>query len=295
MLKHQRFGVEIEMTGITRAAAARAISRVLGDLGYSNEGGPYFAWSVVDQKGRKWMLVRDSSILVEDDTNPFDSQQVELVTPVLEYEDLDLLRTVVNALRQAGAVVNESCGIHVHVDASHHTAKSLRNLVILFWTKQDLIYRALQVNNRRLNFCRPLGRDLFERFVRVRGADMERLADAWYIEDYDRHARYHETRYHGLNLHSVWYRGTIEFRFFNGTLDADKITAYVQFCLAMSAKAIAANNGFYHERVDATAPDAPKRWQTWLYNLGLRGDEFKNARRHLSVGMKQPPAVVWAA
>lgn len=36
--------------------------------------------------------------------------------------------------------------------------------------------------------------------------------------------KYHESRYNGLNLHSYWHRGTVEFRHHHGTTDPEKIT-----------------------------------------------------------------------
>jgi hypothetical protein len=59
-----KFGVEIEMTGITRAAAALALEPVLQGLSYHN-GGAYDTYSVPDDDGRSWKLVSDGSIRSE--------------------------------------------------------------------------------------------------------------------------------------------------------------------------------------------------------------------------------------
>lgn len=47
-------------------------------------------------------------------------------SPKLEYSEMGKLQEVVRTLRHAGAVVNGSCGMHVHVDASKHTPQSLK-------------------------------------------------------------------------------------------------------------------------------------------------------------------------
>lgn len=51
-IKTQKFGVEIECTGLTRADAAKAIGKVLGS---STEyfGGSYDKYYICDDKGRK--------------------------------------------------------------------------------------------------------------------------------------------------------------------------------------------------------------------------------------------------
>ena len=48
-IKTRRLGVEIEMTGITRCAAAKAIQKVLGGS-IDHEGGTYDKYTVGDDK-----------------------------------------------------------------------------------------------------------------------------------------------------------------------------------------------------------------------------------------------------
>lgn len=51
-IKTQKFGVEIECTGLARAAAARAIGKVLGKTP-EHFGGSYDKYYISDDKGRK--------------------------------------------------------------------------------------------------------------------------------------------------------------------------------------------------------------------------------------------------
>jgi hypothetical protein len=59
-----------------------------------------------------------------------------------------------------------------------------------------------------------------------------------------------------VNLHNIWYRGTVEFRWFNSTLHAGKVKAYVQFVLALAAKAIKARSASAKRR--PFAPETAK-------------------------------------
>ena len=75
---------------------------------------------------------------------------------------------------------------------------------------------------------------------------MAALADTWYGSqnaDYGRSAHYNESRYHMLNLHATFTKGTIEFRLFqfdapsgdkNNGLHAGQLKSYIQLCLALS-------------------------------------------------------------
>ncbi len=83
-----------------------------------------------------------------------------------------------------------------------------------------------------------------------------------------------------MNLHNVWFRGTIEFRLFNSTLHAGKIKAYIQFCLALGSKAIESRRAF-SARSEFNPATAKYDFRVFLLHLGMIGDEFKTARLHL--------------
>ena len=60
-IKTRKFGIEIEMTGLTRSQAAKAMANVL-DGRVEHEGGSYDKYVVTDAKNRKWAVVYDGSI-----------------------------------------------------------------------------------------------------------------------------------------------------------------------------------------------------------------------------------------
>ena len=63
-MKTQRFGIEIELTGIKRMEAAKVIAKYYGTI-EEYVGGAYNAYEVPTGDGRKWKVVRDSSIQAE--------------------------------------------------------------------------------------------------------------------------------------------------------------------------------------------------------------------------------------
>lgn len=73
-----------------------------------------------------------------------------MVSPILRYGDIETLQEIVRALRREGAFANDSCGIHVHVDAAAHTPKTLRTLSNIVASKEELLYRALGVGRSRV-------------------------------------------------------------------------------------------------------------------------------------------------
>ena len=145
-IKQQKYGVEVECTGLTREAAAKAISKVLGGA-TEHLGGTYDKYIVRDSKDRKWSIVYDSSIRCVDKSGCSASRNyaVELVTLVLEYEDMSLLQEVVRAVRKAGGVTGAEyrAGIHVHIDDAPYDARTLRNLVNIFASKENFLFDML--------------------------------------------------------------------------------------------------------------------------------------------------------
>jgi hypothetical protein len=83
-----------------------------------------------------------------------------------------------------------------------------------------------------------------------------------------------------LNLHSLFFRGTIEYRAFNGTLHAGKVKAYIQFVLALSAKALKAKSASSKRR-EFNPATAKYDFRVFLLSLDMVGEEFKTARFHL--------------
>ena len=70
---------------------------------------------------------------------------VESVTPILKYnEDIETLQELIRQLIHAGAVSESKlkCGIHIHIGAKEHTPNTLKNLINLMASKEDLIYKS---------------------------------------------------------------------------------------------------------------------------------------------------------
>jgi len=279
-MKSQKIGIEIEMTGISRYKAANVISKLLrGREGvWTNSGGVYDTYKIVDKFHRTWKIERDASISAE---AGLDERKVELVSPVLYYDKIETLKKIVIALKAAGAIVNSSCGIHIHVDASNHDIRSLKNLIKVFGNREGLIKRILKINRSRESYCQAIKLTKIKELCKSQS--LEDLAQVWYAKsgyslEREKSNHYSSTRYHMLNLHNVWLRGTIEFRMFNSTLDIDEVVSYIQLVLAISTFAINEKRRYHimpNGKHDIT--EAKK----WFLNLGLTGQEFEVCRKTL--------------
>lgn len=227
----QTFGVEIEMKYISRQEIASLLQEYF-NTEYIYLGGTYDKYLISDGN-KNWQVVSDSSL---HDSN----KGCEVVTPILSYEDLDILKRVINLIGISDKVViDEECGIHVHVGNTLFTARTLRNLQNLLYNYEPLLFESLNVDinsYRALNYCKLSDNNFVQKLNEIKPRSLLKFADIWYKYQFNTKSRnnhYNETRYHNLNLHSFFNKGTVEFRLFNGTLDSDTIISYVMLCLAL--------------------------------------------------------------
>jgi hypothetical protein len=288
-MKNQTIGVEIEMNNITRAKAAGLVAEYFGTRAWNSasEYG-YYSWACKDTQGRVWKFQKDVSIAGDDE------HKCEMVTPILKYDDLETLQDIVRILRKNGAKSDATrmCGVHIHIGANGHTPKTMRNLANIMASHENLLAEALKLDYGRINrYCRMVDERFLKEVNKKKPTTMAQFADIWYKsqnEDYGRTQHYNGSRYHMLNFHATFTKGTIEFRLFqfdapeNGKqngLHAGQLKAYIQLCLALSEMAKEVKGASSKPQQH----DNPKyAMRTWLLRLGFIGDEFATAREFLT-------------
>ena len=289
-MKNQTIGVEVEMNNIKRSKAAKIAADFFGTDRYENTASRngYYTWSAWDGEGREWKFQRDVSISGPDD------EKCEMVTPILTYGDIETLQELCRQLRHAGAKSDASrgCGVHIHIGANGHTPQTLRNLANIMASHESLIAEALKLDRYRMDrYCRTVNPNFLQAVNRKKPKTMSQLADIWYTSQgasYGRTQHYNDSRYHMLNYHATFTKGTIEFRLFQfdeptaerkGGIHAGQLKSYIQLCLALSQMA-------KDVRTSSPKPqqnENPKyAMRTWLLRLGFIGEEFATARDFLT-------------
>lgn len=281
-----RFGIEIEFTGITRNDAAKVAADFLNGT-VTHTGDYYDTKKVTAPDGRVWKFMSDGSISCQKKQGrqkvaATRDYSVELVSPILTYrEDIEILQELVRQLRRAGGFANNSCGIHIHLNGSDHTPRSIRNFMNIIASKNDLFYKALQIAPERMSYCKKMDSLLVEKINRRKPKTMEAIESLWYegySESTSRH--YHSSRYHFLNLHSFFTGNhTVELRGFNSELHAGKVRSYIVLALALNQQALT------QKCASAKKPQAENEkfaMRTYLNRIGFIGEEFANCREHLT-------------
>ena len=285
-MKKQTIGVEVEMNNITRKEAAMLAATFFGTGRYEDTArrNGYYTWSAWDAQGREWKFQRDVSIAGPDD------EKCEMVTPILTWDDIETLQELCRQLRHKGAKsdATRGCGVHIHIGANGHTPQTLRNLANIMASHEDLLTAALNLDTSRINrYCRTVNRVFLSRVNQKKPTTMSALADLWYNTQnasYGRDQHYNDSRYHMLNLHATFTKGTVEFRLFQfdaptadrkGGIHAGQLKSYIQLCLALSQMAKTVRSASAKPQQNENPKYAMR---TWLLRLGFIGDEFKTAR-----------------
>ena len=289
MLK-TRFGTEIEFTGITRNEAAKVVAKQLNGT-IRHIGGSYDAYHITAPDRRVWKVMYDSSIAAQKTIDGSILPQrrgekniykCELVTPILHYkEDINTLQEILRQLRHKKAFVNASCGIHIHLDGEGHNLTTLKNFIHIIYARNDLFYKALNINPTRQGYCKKLDKSLVDKIKERKPETMNALEDIWYEEsNYIRNTHYNDTRYHFLNLHSFFYgHHTVELRGFNSTMHAGELRSYIVLALALNHQALTQRKASPKQ---VQSENDKFAMRTYLNRIGFIGKEFKNCREHLT-------------
>ena len=201
------FGIEIECIGLDTFQAHRAMT----DNGYACANNGY-----THDVMRTWKVVYDGSLQSR-------TGSCEVVSPPLQGNDgLNEIRSVMKVLRDAGARVNVSCGMHIHIGVDSLTQQQQANLIKAhqrFQPAFDALLTERRVTNQRWAKRRTM-------------ANADRLADSWATSSDVRAISRQTDRYHALNINSFYKYGTFEFRLHHGSLNGKNATAWIALHLA---------------------------------------------------------------
>lgn len=252
----------------------------------------------------KWTVATDGSISWDDleISCGFDYCGVEFKTPALHCseEALTLIQRAVMIIKSHfQVIVNQSCGLHVHVgnrDAGFplQTLKNIGMLATIFERQIDMIHpehRLASLYAQRVA-CQFRQMGPFERAQRINAIEeLEELIDCYHLRSSGVREGY--MAYNFLNL--VTGRGlkTVEFRQHGGSLDPEVIVRWAQLTIAIVIIAHNAGAQGFAQLVHDHALDSDYTIIDLLHDLDL--DELANHYRKHGLHLHQRPALDWIA
>jgi len=138
-------------------------------------------------------------------------------------------------LKDEDFYVDNSCGLHVHTDAFYLGIEQLKGILLVSRALEPFIYKMIPKRRAESRYSKPMDEIDSKIILEVKNA--RDFCDLWYGIMNDTKAtteKYNSSRYRGLNLHSRFFHGTIEYRYHHGTISDYYINNWVLFCLAIS-------------------------------------------------------------
>ena len=202
---NRNFGVEIEAYNCTRDRLARELTAA----GISVQVEGYNHTDHADH----WKLVTDASL---SGNNTF-----ELVSPILHGEQgIEELEKVCWVLDLCDVKVNDSCGLHVHMDAAEFDLQTWKNLILTYKRLEGVIDHFMPRSRRNNYYCKGL--------TAITEATINRASTIS-----DLRAAFDHNRYHKVNLEAYARHRTVEFRQHGGSTNFTKMSAWIHFLAKM--------------------------------------------------------------
>lgn len=198
---------------------------------------------VFDTMNKNFGVAHDGSL---------NSNGIEFQTPKLSGElGKTELKNFCKLLDTNKFKVDKTCGLHIHLDACdfmdiernfiesynndygeteeyNKKLDKIKNLMIFYLNFESVLLSYLPRSRRKNKYCYPLIENYHEKEIK-NIKFIEDLEKMWYREgemptiDSRKSNRYDESRYSGINFHSMLANNHIEIRYHSGTINSTKI------------------------------------------------------------------------
>jgi hypothetical protein len=260
-IETRKFGIEIEVEGLTREQAKQQIAFPRG-----------------------WHVVTDGSLC----------GGCEVTSPPMTLRKFGNVEYTMEKLMEESAKISKRCSIHVHVDAGDFDLEAMKRLVENTRAYEPWIYQIARGGDTAhrgkgpdsYHYCQPIEQvhrsDETDYNKLIKAKSFQEFWEQWYRVPrqelpYIFSQKYNRTRYRGLNLHSYNYRGTIEFRYFDGTLNPRDVKAWVILCLRLVERSLNKRTVLRGVKVMDTGRNPLYRLAT---GLGLTDEERRLFQHH---------------
>ena len=146
----------------------------------------------------------------------------------------NLIEAACSSLQRHGFEISRRCGLHIHIEFPSQK-RTIKKLLLMAYACEPIFYAVNPKSRRDNSFCKPLT-SAFK--VNEILATQPRCIDKLFYSKANgsttndaiklyKMSKWNDSRYFGFNLHSLFYRNTIEFRYHAGTIAPEKIISWV--------------------------------------------------------------------
>jgi len=138
---------------------------------------------------------------------------------------LDEIKLLFDNIKLNGGHINKNCGLHIHIDATKFTVWKIRKIIKKFYLRQNRILKKYKPWWTRQEFCGKIHKKFLTLKKKTDFYGRNKNSDIFTL------------KYFALNLGNLNTYGTLEFRFFNGTLRFNEFKSKLKWLLEFVDKA----------------------------------------------------------
>lgn len=140
---------------------------------------------------------------------------------------IDQIKEIIGLIKaHRGNSGNGTAGLHCHIDMSQFSNKEICNIIKAFIRQQNKIYKEFKVLNCRLDYAQKIPVNTIKYLTENNIKKMKKDGN-----NFDEKCEYMQERHYGLNILSLNKYGTLEFRFFNSSIQINKIKQAIKFSI----------------------------------------------------------------
>jgi len=161
---------------------------------------------------------------------------IEVQVPASNGGNTDkLIIQACESLRMNGFRISSRCGLHIHIEFPSRR-KTIKRLLLMVYACEPILYAVNPQSRRDNNFCKPLASAF--KISEILSTESVQIDKLFYSKGnghttkrdirFYKKSKWNDCRYFGFNLHSLFYRNTIEFRYHSGTIEPQKIISWAK-------------------------------------------------------------------
>lgn len=186
--------------------------------------------------------------------------------------------------------VNQKCGLHIHLEVDQEL-EFLKKIYLFYLKFEEMFFNMLPKSRRNIKYCCKFNKyykDSIDDIINVETLNefKEMIYETMYYNS-EIKKRYNDKRYCWINLHSIFYRGTLEVRNHSGTINFSKIINWIiihqrvlEFLKNTKIEDIikmeVSKNSFLSIFSSRTQNYIRKRWRTFIKLVETNEEDLKS-------------------
>lgn len=130
--------------------------------------------------------------------------------------------------------IDESCGFHLHMDFGEEDETVVKKFAATCDVLKDFAFEIVKPNRKESRYCKHYDSTFLNNLIEYQLDTTLYGTDERDNLSYHKRNKYHESRYYWFNMHSYYFRGTIEMRHHHGTQNPETILRWAELWLKVA-------------------------------------------------------------